>query len=155
MPPTANTIPSPRRLVVAAAAAGALLIAGCGSDEPEQDAVPKTATPATLRVTETDFAIKPANARIEPGAVRIAVTNRGQATHGLAIDTPDGTVETDTLDAGASGDVEADLEAGTYTWYCPVGDHRSRGMEGKLTVGSGGDEESGGGSEPPKRDYGY
>ena len=27
-----------------------------------------------------------------------------------------------------------DLPAGEYTFYCPVGNHRAAGMEGKLTV---------------------
>ena len=27
-----------------------------------------------------------------------------------------------------------DLKPGEYTFYCPVGDHRAEGMEGKLTV---------------------
>ena len=30
--------------------------------------------------------------------------------------------------------VTADLKAGTYTFYCPVGNHRAEGMEGTLTV---------------------
>ena len=28
----------------------------------------------------------------------------------------------------------ADLKAGEYTYYCAVGNHRSAGMEGTLTV---------------------
>ena len=30
--------------------------------------------------------------------------------------------------------VTADLKAGTYTFYCPVGNHRAEGMEGTLTI---------------------
>ena len=35
---------------------------------------------------------------------------------------------------GAKPQVSADLEAGEYTFYCPVGNHRGAGMEGTLTV---------------------
>jgi uncharacterized cupredoxin-like copper-binding protein len=30
--------------------------------------------------------------------------------------------------------VTVDLKAGDYEFYCPVGNHRAEGMEGKLTV---------------------
>ncbi|HEX2087029.1 MAG TPA: plastocyanin/azurin family copper-binding protein [Solirubrobacteraceae bacterium] len=148
MTPMAN-LPTSRRArrLLAAAAAASVFAAGCGSDgseppaEAARDTPPATSasSPATtLRVTETDFAIKPEDARIdEPGTVRFEVVNRGQAPHSLAIETGDGGVQTPTLGTGETGEVEARLEEGTYTWYCPVGDHRARGMEGELTVGSG------------------
>ena len=43
--------------------------------------------------------------------------------------------------AGASGDVEltAPAQPGTYTFYCPVWNHRQKGMEGKLIVRSKGE----------------
>ena len=126
------------RSTLAAVIAAALIAgAGCGSDDEEGPVEPASA-PTTLRVTETDFAIEPAEGRVEaPGAVRVAVVNRGEAPHSLAIETPGGIVRTGTLAPGESGHVEADLDAGTYTWFCPVGDHRARGMEGTVTVGSG------------------
>ena len=167
--PKPNTIISPRRLLAVAAVGGALVVAGCGSDDREEVAESKPAAPPaakesrageTLRVTETDFAIESAKDRIEPGAVTITVTNRGQAPHALAIETPDGVVQSPMMGAGESSEVEAELDAGTYTWYCPVGDHRARGMEGELTVGSGGDgsgeaRDEAGADQPPARGYGY
>jgi plastocyanin len=138
--------------LVAGLAAAAL--AGCGADEAERATQSRA---STLSVTETDFAIDPADATVdEAGTVRITVVNRGQAPHALAIETRDGAVQTDTLNAGDSGEVEADLEEGTYTWYCPIGDHRAKGMEGKLTVGDATAPEDSGSAESESRgNYGY
>jgi uncharacterized cupredoxin-like copper-binding protein len=38
------------------------------------------------------------------------------------------------LQPGEEGDLTVTLEAGTYTIYCPVEDHREEGMEDELTV---------------------
>jgi plastocyanin len=35
---------------------------------------------------------------------------------------------------GGTSAATADLKAGTYTFYCAVGQHRQNGMEGELTV---------------------
>lgn len=140
-----------------AALAASVALAACGSDDGEQPAKAPASSPsatparvaASLEVTEVDFAIRPAHARIRrAGSVRFDVVNRGQSPHALAIETPGGVVRTKTLAAGERGSVEADLDAGTYTWFCPVGDHRVQGMEGEFAVGSGGEAEpeaSGGG----------
>lgn len=36
---------------------------------------------------------------------------------------------------GESGSLTVDLQAGTYQIWCPVGNHRSQGMQTTLTVG--------------------
>jgi uncharacterized cupredoxin-like copper-binding protein len=145
----------PKTLSVAAAATTALLLAaGCGSDDDENATATAASAGPALEVVETDFAIEPAQAKVDKaGIVRIEVVNRGQAPHALAIETPDGTVRSDQLAAGDSGRLEAELADGTYTWYCPVGDHRARGMEGEVTVGKGGSTSTG--REAPSGGYGY
>ena len=40
----------------------------------------------------------------------------------------------ETVDGGATTSLTVELEDGTYEIWCPVGDHRGRGMEGTLTV---------------------
>lgn len=125
-----SRIRSTRLTLVALLACAAL--AACGEEE-NQPAVPAG---GALSVTLTDFAIEPAEVRMEAaGVVRASVVNRGKSPHALAIETADGVVKTKTLAAGESGEVEAELEDGTYAWFCPVGDHRAKGMEGAVTVG--------------------
>ena len=133
-------------LIATAAALPLVLAAGCGSERP---AATKPAG-TTLTVTETDFALRPAAAHVqEAGSVRITVVNRGKAPHALAVQTPGGLVRSPTLAAGHSGELEVELDPGTSTWFCPVGDHRARGMEGRVTVAGGGDAQ---GSRPS---FGY
>lgn len=112
--------------------AAVVALAGCGGDD-EADVV------QTVRVSLVDFALEPPTPRIAAtGTVRIEATNDGQAQHSLEVEGPGGEVELEnTLDSGESGSLEVDLnEAGTYEWYCPVGDHRERGMRGTITVGA-------------------
>ena len=59
--------------------------------------------------------------------------------HALEVEGPTGEVETADLGPGESADLAVDLsEDGEYEIYCPVGDHRDRGMEGTIAVGAGG-----------------
>ena len=41
--------------------------------------------------------------------------------------------ESETVESSTTS-VDAELEAGEYTFYCSVGNHRDAGMEGTLTV---------------------
>ncbi len=114
--------------------AAATVLAGCGgSGGADQAPV------ATIDVRETEFKLDPANPRIEkPGVVEFKVNNAGQTVHALEVEGPEGEVETEEIQPGRSTNLRANLtEPGEYTWYCPVGDHKDRGMEGKITVGGG------------------
>ncbi len=130
-------------------------VAGCGSEE-RAGSTKAADSKTTLEVVETDFAIEPATARVErPGAVRISVVNQGKAPHALAIDTSDGVRQTATLAAGESGEVKVELDDGTYTWYCPVGDHRAQGMEGKVVVGGADAATDSSDADQSRGSYGY
>ena len=140
--------------VALAAATGALAVAGCGDDDETTASSTDTATEETstaeagtdtggsggggeqLAVSETDFAIDPADPTVKAGTVTIEVTNDGQTTHNLEVEGPDDEVELDSdLAPGESGTMEVDLsKPGTYEWYCPVGNHADQGMKGTLTV---------------------
>jgi uncharacterized cupredoxin-like copper-binding protein len=125
-------------------------IAGCGGDDDDGDtgadtgAATQAATTTggaaggggeTVDMSLTDFALNPADPTVKAGSVTFNVTNDGQAPHALEVEGPGGEVETETLDAGGSEKLTVDLsKPGTYTMYCPVGNHRDMGMEGQVTV---------------------
>ena len=134
--------------VALAAVAGALALAGCGDDDDDESTAAPTETATettdsgggggggeTVAVTETDFAIDPANPTVQAGTVTFEVTNDGAAPHNLEVEGQgvEAVLDQD-LAAGESGTLEVELEPGTYEWYCPVGDHAAQGMEGELTV---------------------
>lgn len=122
------------RLAVAAlAVAAALAVVGCGGEDGD----------GPTRLEATEFEFSPAEVTTEPGEHEFQIVNRGETEHALEIHTPGGEVETDRVAPGESAAVTANLsETGTYELYCPVGDHRQRGMEGSVTV-----EEAGGGKD--------
>ena len=127
-----------------------LLMAGCGDDDDEsepaqtQSEAPAETTDtaasggggggAGTRVVLTEFEIDPANPTAKAGKVTFDVVNEGSAPHALEIEGNGAEFETDVLDGGGTATLEADLEAGEYEWYCPVGNHADQGMKGTLTV---------------------
>ena len=125
------------RLFAPLVVAVALLAAGCGSGDGDEAATGDTAG-QTIQVSATDFAFDPADLTAEPGEIAFELTNDGEAPHALEIEGNGVEEESDTIDPGASTTLTVDLEAGTYEIYCPVGDHKDRGMVGTLTVGEGG-----------------
>lgn len=152
-----------RRLLLAALAL--TLLPACGGEEGagDDEAAPGGGGGAVVEVSLGEFAIEPSTLELDPGSYTFRVTNNGGAVHALDIEGPTGEVETAELAAGESADLNVDLESGEYEMYCPVGDHRDRGMEGTITVGGEGggtttDEtttDDGGGGEDQDEDSGY
>jgi plastocyanin len=123
-----------RRLGLIVLASTAL--AACGGEEAPSGG---SGGGEEVEIVLTDFALEPASLSLEPGSYTLRVVNEGEAAHALEVDGPTGEVETETLAAGQSADLQVDLsEAGEYELYCPVGDHRDRGMEGAISVGGAG-----------------
>jgi uncharacterized cupredoxin-like copper-binding protein len=115
-----------------------LLVAACGGEEAVDDAAP-AGDGSVVEIALGEFALEPSAIALEPGAYTLHVVNEGGAVHALEVDGPSGEVETGNLDPGESAELEVDLsESGEYELYCPVGDHRDRGMERAITVGGGG-----------------
>ena len=81
-----------------------------------------------LAYTETDVTAKAGESTIE-------FDNPSSTPHNVEIEDESGgdVASTDTI-SGSTTSTTADLQAGTYTYYCSVPGHREAGMEGTLTV---------------------
>jgi plastocyanin len=112
-------------------------LAGCGSDNGNDSAAP--AGSGQLEITETEFALDPDNATVDAaGKTSIRVVNNGALTHALEVENDDLDFEekTDPIAPGESATLTVDLQDGEYELYCPIDDHKSKGMETTLLVGS-------------------
>jgi uncharacterized cupredoxin-like copper-binding protein len=131
----------------------ALLAGGCGGDDDKSS----DTSAATTDTTDTTAADKTASARkattlkagadaggrlkfdksslsAPAGKVTIVMDNPSDLPHAVAIEGNGVDVEGETVDKGGVSTAAADLKAGRYAFYCPVGGHRDAGMEGALTV---------------------
>lgn len=90
----------------------------------------------TITAVEHDF--DPRMISATPGQkIEITLVNEGEAEHNIEFELPGGEEEFDkNVAPGESSTmtITAPDEAGNYTFYCPVDDHRDQGMEGTLVV---------------------
>jgi hypothetical protein len=92
--------------------------------------VPSTASGTTVLVTLEDNRIVVAEAdRIPVGPAVFTITNTGKAVHSLFIEGPGVSKAPDvtTIAQGATTSVNATLQSGSYTLYCPITGHRENG----------------------------
>jgi plastocyanin len=143
------------RWFVVLAATAALAFAGCGGDDNESSATPAATEAATETPTEaateqsssgsaTKLAIAadPGGAKkftkssyeTTAGSVEVDFANQSQLPHAVEIEGNGVEEETETVSGQDAPPLTVDLKPGTYTIYCPVGDHRAAGMEATLTV---------------------
>jgi plastocyanin len=66
------------------------------------------------------------------GEITIEFTNDASIPHNVTLEDVEGGA-TETITASTAS-VTVELEPGTYTYFCSVGNHRQGGMEGTLTV---------------------
>jgi plastocyanin len=114
----------------------ALLAAGCGGDDDNGgdsggggggEALTLTADPGG------DVSWEPADLSASAGSVTIKLVNESDNPHAVEVEGNGVEEESETI-TGSETELTVDLEAGEYTFYCPVGEHRQNGMEGTLTV---------------------
>lgn len=72
---------------------------------------------------------------IPPGPAVLTVENRGQNVHNLYIEGEGiNRAAGDTIVAGGSATVDVLFKPGTYTFYCPVLNHRENGEQATITI---------------------
>lgn len=127
--------PSTHRRVLACAAtalSAGLLLTACGGDKDgsgDSGAKAKNASDktASVAVTITDKDCAPDPASVPAGTVKFKVTNKNSAkvTEAELLDGGKMLGEKENLTPGLSGDFTLNLDAGTYSVYCP-GAHTSK-----------------------------
>ena len=114
---------------------------GTPSDPPDDSPVPNpnegdTGNENEMRtftLVASNYQYNVSEIRVQQGdRVRIVLENAG-GTHDWVVD--EFSAQTDRIQAGGQATVEfvAD-QAGTFAFYCSVGNHRAQGMEGRLIV---------------------
>lgn len=117
-----------------------LILAACASDDDE--AVTDGTNPdegSTVAVTLREHEIE-LSGEAAAGQVTFELSSEGDQVHGFVVE-GNGISETLTSDVrpGSTDRVSIELDAGSYTVWCPIGDHRDRGMEADLEVAEAAD----------------
>jgi plastocyanin len=115
---------------VTVAFVAALLVAGCGGDEPV------TAVHGRRLTVELDeFLIRPQAVTARPGRLTLTIVDRGRLRHSFRLWGPGGEpVRVTTLFPGDEAVRRARLAPGRYRMVCTVSNHAELGMTGILTV---------------------
>lgn len=149
------------RILLAAGAATALAVAGCGSSSSTTSittastastpttaasstpTTPSTAASAPASASTLSIAANPSGMLMfttksltaKAGKVTIDFTNKSPLPHNFTLASASGTVlgATPTF-SGGSKTLTVRLKAGTYKYYCSVPGHAAAGMTGTLTV---------------------
>jgi plastocyanin len=75
-----------------------------------------------------------ADATAPPGPLTITSPNESSVDHNIAVEGGGVDEQGPVVSDGGVSEIEVDLQAGEYTFYCSVEGHREGGMEGTLTV---------------------
>jgi plastocyanin len=137
-----------RMLAVLASAlvVAAIGLTACGGDDDDDSAAETSATTTTqagggggtLKVTADpggELAYEQKSLSTNAGQVTIEFDNPSSTDHDVTIEDDGGTeVAATDIIADDTATANADLESGSYTFFCSVDGHREAGMEGPLTV---------------------
>ena len=93
--------------------------------------------PKAVQVTLKDGDLGFKEMAVEGGEARFEIENAGTTEHAFEIEGEIGgkefEVASPVLKPGEKAAIIVGLPAGTYEAYCPVDDHRKKGMAGKVT----------------------
>jgi plastocyanin len=128
----------------ALALTGALALSACGSDSGSDTSSSAVTAPAPGAGQVLKLSADPGGAlkfttdtlTAKSGDVTIEMLNPDTATapHAIAVEGNGVDQDGKVVDPGGTSTDKLTLKPGTYTFYCPVDNHRSSGMEGTLTV---------------------
>jgi plastocyanin len=137
--------------LLAAAALASVGLAACGDDSDPTSSSPTTSEETSASAAASsggggasvniaadpngDLAFTKTDISTTAGSDTIDFDNQSSTPHNVSIEDSNGNevAETDTI-SGAKTSTTADLQPGTYTFFCDVPGHREAGMEGTLTV---------------------
>ena len=114
-----------------------LLLAACGgSSNTSESGGP---VQQMIQISEKEYSLDPGTVTVsKTGTYEFKVTNNGTIAHALEIEGNGVEEKLGDIQPGASATLRATLtKDGSYELYCPVDGHRSEGMKGTFTVGSG------------------
>ena len=102
---------------------------------PSPATAPEVETGATVLVTLNDGSLATQQGSIPEGPVVLTVANAGKEVHSLHVEGPGVSKALEsTVAGGGSGTTEVVFQRGTYEFYCPVLDHRTKGESLNVTV---------------------
>lgn len=97
--------------------------------------VPSVTGGTTVLVLLNDNSIAVREQAIPPGPAVLTVENRGSDVHNLFIEGEQiNRAAGDAIPEGRSATVDVIFRPGTYTLYCPIGDHRQKGEQIQVTI---------------------
>jgi len=135
--------------VLAVLALAPFALAACGGDDDESTSSETTTaettgggggeaggeTVAVSAAADGSFAFDQTKLSAAAGSATFEFANPASLGHDFCLEQDGSEVGcTDVISGGDTSTLDADLEAGEYTYYCSVDGHRDGGMEGTLTV---------------------
>jgi plastocyanin len=115
--------------------AASVLLAGCGGGGAKTSAEPGATSAKTIVVDTTEFKLEPSVSRVKPGTYTFRGVNRGTIPHVVELEGQGLEEETETIQPGESKTMELTLnQVGKYELYCPLDDHKKKGMVTEFTV---------------------
>ena len=139
------------KFLVVPLAVGALIFAGCGSNDSSDDSSSTDTTTTQSQPADNSsasgqvlqLAADPSGAlaydttelSAKPGKVTLDFTNESPVGHNVVIEDSGGKeiASTDVI-TGQSTTAEFTVKPGTYTFFCSIPGHAQAGMKGTLTV---------------------
>jgi uncharacterized cupredoxin-like copper-binding protein len=114
----------------------ALILSACGGAK-KASSPPSGHPRQVVQVSEKEFAITPNAIHLsQPQDYSFHITNVGTITHAFTIQGNGVDAKTGNIAPGGSATLSVRLgKNGSYTAYCPIDGHRSRGMQTTITVG--------------------